>query len=101
MHSRFESVTDRFLRELKPIRETKVKEDDGRYETLLKGLKRVHIKVWPPEAFEEATDFMSEFSQCFSDAHGLKLKTAFAESLTHLLHPLSKVHIIDKGGYSG
>jgi len=38
---------------------------------------------------------MSEFAQCFSDAHGLKLKTAFAETLTHLLHPISKVYTIE------
>lgn len=80
------------MRALRPIRESKTnKEDDGRYETLLKGLKHIHIKVWPPEAFEEATDFMSEFAQLFGDAHGLKLKVAFAESLIHLLHPISKV----------
>jgi hypothetical protein len=83
---------------LRPIRDGKAnkdnKDDDGRFETLLKGLKHIHIKGWPPEAFEEATDFMSEFAQYFADAHGLKLKIAFAESLIHLLHPISKVRAI-------
>ncbi|CCA66737.1 hypothetical protein PIIN_00418 [Serendipita indica DSM 11827] len=90
-HVRFESVTDRFLRALRPIRDGRAgKDEDGRYETLLKGLKHIHIKVWPPEAFDEARDFISEFAQCFGEAHGLKLKIAFAESLVHLLHPISK-----------
>jgi hypothetical protein len=78
---------------LRPIvREGKnTKDDDGRFETLLKGLRHIRIKVWPPEAFEEATSFMSEFADGFAAAHGFKLKTAFAESLIHLLHPISKV----------
>ncbi|KAG8827735.1 Cell morphogenesis protein PAG1 [Serendipita sp. 401] len=90
-HFRFQSVTDRFTAALRPIRDGKVgKDEDGRFETLLKGLRHIQIKVHREEDLEEATDFMSEFAQCFGDAHGLKLKIAFAETLIQLLHPVSK-----------
>lgn len=48
-------------------------------------------KVWPPEAFEEGAEFLESFSKSFVNAHGLRLKTAFAETLVHLLHPIGKV----------
>jgi hypothetical protein len=46
--------------------------------------------VWPPEAFEDAAEFMMDFAQAFASAHGLRLKTAFAETLIHLMHPVGK-----------
>lgn len=46
--------------------------------------------MWPPEAFEEAAEFMVDFAQAFASAHGLRLKTAFAETLIHLMHPVGK-----------
>ena len=46
--------------------------------------------MWPPEAFEEAAEFMMDFAQAFASAHGQKLKTAFAETLIHLMHPVGK-----------
>lgn len=90
--SRFQSVSDRFLGELQSIREGKIgKDDEVRFEFLLRGLKHLQIKVWPPEAFEDAADFLVEFSQAFANAHGQRLKIAFAESLVQLLHPIGKV----------
>ncbi|KAI6134790.1 cell morphogenesis N-terminal-domain-containing protein [Pisolithus croceorrhizus] len=66
---RFVSVTDRFLNELAPVAGGQVAKDlDTRFENLVKGLRHVPLKVWPPEAFEEA----------------------FAETITRLLHPIGK-----------
>jgi len=48
-------------------------------------------KVWPPEAFEEGAEFLESLSKSFVNAHGLRLKIAFAETLLHLLHQIGKV----------
>lgn len=90
-HVRFTSVTDRFLAELGPVAAGQVPKDlDMKYENLVGGLKHIQIKVWPPEAFEEGAEFLESLSKSFAHAHGLRLKTAFAETLTHLLHPIGK-----------
>ena len=92
--NRFVSVTDRFLGELGPVTSGQVPKDlDAKYENLVKGLKHVQIKVWPPEAFEEGADFMESLSKSFGNAHGLRLKTTFAETLHHLLHRIGKVGV--------
>ncbi|TFK67599.1 hypothetical protein BDN72DRAFT_960915 [Pluteus cervinus] len=88
---RFVSVTDRFLNELGPVALDQVpKDSEGRYENLVKGLKHIQIKVWPSEAFEEGAEFLEALSKSYTRAHGFRLKTAFAEALVHLLHPISK-----------
>lgn len=45
----FQSVTDRFLKELKPLREgSKItKEEEARLESMLQGLKHVQLKASP------------------------------------------------------
>jgi hypothetical protein len=89
---RFISVTDRFVSELAPVASGQVAKDpDSRYELLLHGLRYVDIKVYPPEKFEEGAEFMESLSRAFEHAHGFSLKTAFADTLLHLLHPISKV----------
>ena len=64
---------------------------DLKYELLVRALRYVEIKVWPPEAFEEGADFMESFAKVFDKAHGSRLKIAFAETLVQLLHPIGKV----------
>lgn len=89
---RFESVTDRFLHELSPVASNQIPKDmDMKYEILVRALKHIEIKVWPPEAFEEGAEFMESLSKCFENAHGYRLKIAFAETLVQLLHPIGKV----------
>ncbi|KAF4581676.1 Cell morphoproteinsis protein PAG1 [Pleurotus pulmonarius] len=88
---RFVSVTDRFLSELGPVASGQVpKDSDMRYENLLQGLRHITIKVWPPETFEEGAEFLESLSKSFANAHGLRLKIAFAETLLHLIHPIGK-----------
>ncbi|KAI8986099.1 cell morphogenesis N-terminal-domain-containing protein [Trametes punicea] len=88
---RFESVTDRFLAEFAPIAAGQVGKDaDLKYENLVKGLRHIHIKVWPPERFEEGADFLVALSKSFENAHGNRLKTIFCETLVQLLHPIGK-----------
>ncbi|KAG6831058.1 hypothetical protein H0H92_012981 [Tricholoma furcatifolium] len=88
---RFMSVTDRFLAELGPVAQGQVPKDlDMKYENLVRGLKHIQIKVWPPESFEEGAEFLESLSKSFGNAHGQRLKTVFAETLTHILHPIGK-----------
>ncbi|TFK49459.1 hypothetical protein OE88DRAFT_1737075 [Heliocybe sulcata] len=88
---RFDSVTDKFLNELQPVAAGQVAKDlDMKYESLVKGLRYVQIKVWPPEAFEEGAEFFESLSKSFANAHGFRLKSAFAETLVQILHPIGK-----------
>ncbi|KAF7294754.1 hypothetical protein MIND_01012800 [Mycena indigotica] len=88
---RFVSVTDRFLAELGPVAQGQVPKDlDMKYENLVKGLNHIQIKVWPPESFEEGAEFLESLSKSFVQAHGFRLKIAFADILVKLLHPISK-----------
>lgn len=64
-----------------------------KYENLVKALRHVEIKVWPPESFEEGAEFMESLSKCFESAHGFRLKLTFAETLVRLLHPIGKVNM--------
>ncbi|KAI0754921.1 cell morphogenesis N-terminal-domain-containing protein [Daedaleopsis nitida] len=88
---RFESVTDRFLTELGPIATGQVGKDaDMKYENLVKGLRHINIKVWPPERFEEGAEFLASLCRAYENAHGNRLKTVFAETLVQILHPIGK-----------
>ncbi|KAG1841892.1 cell morphogenesis N-terminal-domain-containing protein [Suillus tomentosus] len=88
---RFVSVTDRFLGELEPVANGQVAKDlDTKYEHLVKGLRHVQLRVWPPEAFEEGAEFLELLAKSFANAHGLRFKIAFADTLTRLLHPIGK-----------
>lgn len=49
------------------------------------------LQVWPPERFEEGAEFLASLSKSFENAHGNRLKTIFAETLVHILHPMRKV----------
>ncbi|KAI0312773.1 cell morphogenesis N-terminal-domain-containing protein, partial [Amylostereum chailletii] len=90
-NTRFTSVTDRFLSELTPVISGQVLKDvDMRFEHLVCGLKHIQIKVWPLESFEEGAEFMEQLAKAFDNTHGFRFKSAFAEALVHLLHPVAK-----------
>jgi len=57
----FQSVTDRFLKELKPLREgAKItKEEESRLESMLQGLKHVQLKASPLQ-----TEQLNECQHC-------------------------------------
>ena len=88
------SVTDRFLNALGPIASGNIPKDtDLKYENLVKSLRHVAIRVWPPESFEEGAEFIESLSKFFENAHGFRLKTVFAETLVQLLHPIGKARL--------
>ncbi|KAG8901572.1 Cell morphogenesis protein PAG1 [Tulasnella sp. 408] len=89
--SRFVSVTDRFILALGPLAAGQVIKDGGmRYENIIRGIEYIKLKVYPSEAFEEAAEFLESLSKSFANAHGQRLKSAFAEVLTTLLHPVNE-----------
>ncbi|KAG2351427.1 hypothetical protein BDR07DRAFT_1239776, partial [Suillus spraguei] len=47
--------------------------------------------VWPPEAYEEGAEFLELSAKSFANAHGLRSRSLFADTLTRLLHPIGKV----------
>ncbi|KAI6165896.1 cell morphogenesis C-terminal-domain-containing protein [Pisolithus thermaeus] len=82
---RFVSVTDRFLNELAPVAGGQVAKDlDTRFENLVKAYART------AQAFEEGAEFLESLAKSFENAHGLRFKIAFAETITRLLHPIGK-----------
>ncbi|KIY63168.1 hypothetical protein CYLTODRAFT_494122 [Cylindrobasidium torrendii FP15055 ss-10] len=88
---RFESIAAQFLGELRPVSQGQVPKDlDMKYENLVRGMRHVQIKVWPYETFEDGAEFLEELSRSYANAHGNKLKSAFAETLVHVLHPIAK-----------
>ncbi|KDQ10267.1 hypothetical protein BOTBODRAFT_178297 [Botryobasidium botryosum FD-172 SS1] len=88
---RFVTVTDRFLHELAPLAAAQVPRDhDLRFENIVRGLKHIKLRVWPPESFDESAEFLESLARCFANAHGLRLKSAFAEVLVHMIHPMGK-----------
>ncbi|KAJ3554920.1 hypothetical protein NM688_g2858 [Phlebia brevispora] len=83
---RFESVTDRYLTELAPVAAGQVpKDSDFKYEHLVRCIRH----VWPPESFEEGAEFLESLSKSFENAHGFRLKSVFADTLTHLLYGIA------------
>ncbi|EJD54741.1 hypothetical protein AURDEDRAFT_79755 [Auricularia subglabra TFB-10046 SS5] len=88
---RFVSLTDRFISELQPLATGQVpKEVEPKFEHIVRGLRHIKLKAWPPEVFEEAAEFMERLSKCYVNIHGSRLKMAFAEVLMQVLHPIGK-----------
>ncbi|KAG8937043.1 Cell morphogenesis protein PAG1 [Tulasnella sp. 419] len=89
--TRFVSVTDRYISVLSPLAKGQLLKDGGmRYENIVRGVEHLKLTVYPTEAFEEGAEFVEGLSNSFCNAHGQRLKIAFAEVLTRLLHPIGK-----------
>ncbi|KAG1858584.1 cell morphogenesis N-terminal-domain-containing protein [Suillus tomentosus] len=78
---RFVSVTDRFLGELEPVANGQVAKDFDRYEHLLGMASR---------GIRGRAEFLEFLVKSFANAHDLRFKIAFADTLTRLLHPIGK-----------
>ena len=100
---RFLTVTDRFLTELKDGAAAGIgngtsgasgkadREAEGRLDMVIRGMKSFKLKVYPPEAFDEGSEFLKDLATYFSQTHGTVLKTAYVEILTGLIHPIANV----------
>lgn len=90
--ARFVSVTDRFVSELGPVVQGQVipKELDVKFDNVIRAMRYIQIKVFPPEDFEEGAEFFVSVAKAFGNTHGLRLKSTFADTLVHILHPIVK-----------
>ncbi|WVO12730.1 hypothetical protein L204_100338 [Cryptococcus depauperatus] len=88
--TRFLTVSDRFVRELGKYATVQqpTKEHEAKVEHLLKGMRHLQLKVYPEEELELSAEFLQSLSTFFLSAHGQSLKLAYAETFTHLLHPV-------------
>ncbi|BEJ00337.1 hypothetical protein CcaverHIS631_0501940 [Cutaneotrichosporon cavernicola] len=87
--TRFLTVSDRFTRELSALASAGVTKDtDAKVEHILKGVRKLNLRVYPESELEMAAEFIDTLSAFFANAHGTALKIAYAETFTHLLHPV-------------
>ncbi|ODN73526.1 hypothetical protein L202_08027 [Cryptococcus amylolentus CBS 6039] len=88
--TRFLTVSDRFVRELSKYatNQQPTKESEARIEHLLKGMRHLQLKVYPEDELEMSAEFIQSLSAFYASAHGQSLKIAYAETFTHLLHPV-------------
>ncbi|CAO1630004.1 unnamed protein product [Sympodiomycopsis kandeliae] len=59
-------------------------------ETAVEGMRHLEITVFPMEVFEEGAEFTETVARFFASAHGQRVKSAYAETLTHLILPVAK-----------
>ncbi|GAA5801816.1 hypothetical protein HPULCUR_007270 [Helicostylum pulchrum] len=93
---RFASVSDRFIAELEKYNnQTIMKERQGHMEMLIKGMRYLKIKIYPVDALEETADFLSSCASFFKNAHGAKVKHAYARLFIQLLLPVAGVAVAE------
>lgn len=93
---RFASVSDRFIAELEKYNnQTIMKERQGHMEMLIKGMRYLKIKIYPVDALEETADFLSSCAGFFKNAHGAKVKHAYARLFIQLLLPIAEVAVAE------
>ncbi|CAO3652266.1 unnamed protein product [Mucor fragilis] len=93
---RFASVSDRFIAELEKYNsQTIMKERQGHMEMLIKGMRYLKIKIYPVDALEETADFLSSCASFFKNAHGAKVKHAYAKLFIQLLLPVAQVAVAE------
>ena len=89
---RFASVSDRFIAELEKYNnQTIMKERQSHMEMLIKGMRYLKIKLYPVDALEETADFIYSCAGFFKNAHGAKVKHAYADLFIQLLLPAAEV----------
>jgi hypothetical protein len=93
---RFASVSDRFIAELEKFNsQTIMKERQAHIEMLIKGMRYLKIKIYPLDALEETADFLSSCATFFKNAHGAKVKHAYANLFIQLLLPIAEVAVAE------
>ncbi|KAF7722321.1 Cell morphoproteinsis protein PAG1 [Apophysomyces ossiformis] len=115
---RFASVSDRFIAELEKYNnQTIMKERQSHMEMLIEGMRYLKIKasntvtsrrlwityllrssalqIYPVDALEETADFLSSCASFFKNAHGAKVKHAYAKLFVQLLLPIAEVAVAE------
>ncbi|KAG2181999.1 hypothetical protein INT43_006925 [Umbelopsis isabellina] len=93
---RFVSVSDRFIAELEKYNYHAImKEKQNKIEMLIRGMRYLKIKIYPLDALEETADFLQSCAGFFKNAHGAKIKHAYAKMFIQLLLPVAAVAVAE------
>lgn len=85
---RFQSVTDRFLKDLNYIPEGLTQNNEANIEHIVRCMRWVRLKVYPMEAFEDAAELLESMSRIFDAASGERIKRALAQTLNQMLEAI-------------
>ncbi|PWN33933.1 uncharacterized protein FA14DRAFT_165120 [Meira miltonrushii] len=88
----FAAVGDRFVAFLEQASRanSNTKEGDPASEVAVAAVRHLTITPFPMELFEEGAEFLEIMARNFAAAHGQRLKSTYAESLSALLMPVAK-----------
>ena len=91
---RFASVSDKFIADLEKFGHGSLTKDrEPRVEMVIHGMRHLRIKTFPVLALEESAEFLSSLARFFLDAHGFRVKQAYALVLHEMVLPLAGVSI--------
>ncbi|CAH1758177.1 13189_t:CDS:10 [Entrophospora sp. SA101] len=91
---RFCTVSDRFTVQLEQFIKSapsNMKEQETRFELLLRGMHHLKLKIYPVEALEETAEFLQTLAKFMKAADSPKIKHAYADLFVRLLMPIAGV----------
>ncbi|KAN0063104.1 Cell morphogenesis protein PAG1 [Thecaphora frezii] len=89
--TRFMPISERFVSILESSKEAPAgKTAEEMLVAAIQSMGHLKITIYPLELFEEGAEFVEIISRHFANAHGTRIKTAYAEAFLHLLLPVAK-----------
>lgn len=91
----FQSVTHRFLRELKShqkdvsVKGAMTRELEGRLVMMIIAMRHLRIKTQPEVSWKESCDFLVTLAELFANSHGQDIKYAYCQVLCDLILPIA------------
>jgi hypothetical protein len=91
----FQSVTQRFLRELKghqkdvSVKGAMTRELEGRLVLMIIAMRHLRIKMQPELSWKESCDFLVTLAELFANSHGQEIKYAYCQVLCDLTLPIA------------
>lgn len=91
----FQSVTQRFLRELKShqkdvsLKSAMTRELEGRLVLMIIAMRHLRIKTQPEVSWKESCDFLVVVAELFANSHGQEIKYAYCQVLCDLILPIA------------
>jgi len=91
----FQSVTQRFLRELKShqkdvsVKGAMTRELEGRLVLMIVAMRHLRIKTQPEHSWKESCDFLVTLAELFANSHGQEIKYAYCQILCDLILPIA------------
>lgn len=94
----FSGVTRRFIEDLDSSLQERVvksptslggRDNEGKIELVLGGMKHLQVKILPEDAWERSCDFLIALGRLFSKSHGQRVKWAFCQIIDMMLLPIA------------